>query len=59
VCQEVGSRGENSVEKDIVSAAIGFSKSETHIIQANIITPAILTILPDDLRMFQSAIASG
>ena len=59
MCQEVGIRGENSIEKDIASAVVGFSSKEAHIIQANIITPAILTILPEDLTTFQSVIASG
>jgi len=52
-------RGENSIEKDIASAALGFSSKEVHIIQANISTPAILTILPEELTTFQSVIASG
>jgi len=59
VCQEVGKRGENSIEKDIASAVVDFSNKEAHIIQANITTPAILTTLPEDLTTFQSAIASG
>jgi len=52
-------RGENSTEKDIASVVAGFSSKEAHIIQANISTPAILTILPEELTTFQSVIASG
>ena len=59
VCQEVGSRGLNSTEP-LPTGAVAFCfLKAVHINPAKIITPTILTNLPEDLTTFQVENASG
>jgi len=59
VCQEVGTRGENSTLTLSTHLPFACEVSAPHMVPVKINTPMMLTSLPDDLTTFHVDIASG
>jgi len=59
VCQEVGTRGENSTLTLSVLLAFACDVKAPHIVPVKIIAPIMLIRLPEELTTFQVVIESG
>ena len=59
VCQEVGTRGENSTLTLSTHLPFACEVRAPHMVPVKIITPMILISLPDDLTTFHVDMASG
>ena len=59
VCQEVGTRGENSTLTLSVLLALAWDVKAPHMVPVKIIAPIMLISLPDELTTFQVVIESG
>ena len=59
VCQDVGTRGENSTLTLSVLLALAWDVSAPHIVPVKIIAPIILINLPEELTTFQVDMESG
>ena len=59
VCQEVGTRGENSTLTLSVLLAFAWDVKAPHMVPVKIIAPIILISLPEELTTFQVDIESG
>jgi len=59
VCQEVGTRGENSTLTLSVLEAFAWVVRAPHMVPVKTIAPIILISLPEELTTFQVVIESG
>ena len=59
VCQEVGTRGENSTLTLSALPAFAWDVKAPHIVPVKIIAPTILISLPEDLTTFHVVMESG
>ena len=59
VCQEVGTRGENSTLTLSVLLAFAWDVKAPHMVPVKIIAPIMLISLPEELTTFQVVIESG
>lgn len=59
MCQAVGTRGENSTLTLSTHLPFAWDVRAPHMVPVKIITPRMLTSLPEDLTTFQVDIASG
>ena len=59
MCQEAGTRGENSTLTLSVLPALAWDVKAPHIVPVKIIAPTILMSLPEELTAFQVDMESG
>ena len=59
MCQEVGTRGENSTLPESALVTLACLVSAPHMVPVKIIAPTILISLPEELTMFHVDIESG